>query len=245
VTRTVLITGAGNGIGAATARAFGLAGDDVVVTDIDADAAAQVAHEITLAGGSASGHGLDVASPLAWEAVSGVLRSANRAPAVIVNNAFFQVAGSADSLTEDGWNRSLSVTLSAVYRAMHTFHDTLTAANGSMVNVSSVHAIVAWPDQPAYAAAKGGIIALTRQLSVDYAPGIRVNAVLPGSIQTRVWNDVDEAGREAAVRQATLGRMGRPEEVASAILFLASDAASYITGTSLVVDGGQTTTVAT
>jgi NAD(P)-dependent dehydrogenase (short-subunit alcohol dehydrogenase family) len=242
MSRTVLITGAGNGIGAATARAFGAAGDDVVVTDVNVDDAAAVAASI---GGSATFHRLDVSDPSAWAAISTQLRAAGRPPAVIVNNAFLHLPGAAHEIDEEQWNRELSVTLSSVYRSMRTFHDTLTAAKGSMVNVSSVHALVAWPGHPAYAASKGGIIALTRQLSFEYAPDVRVNAVVPGSIETRVWDGVDSEGRAAAIRQSTLGRLGRPEEVASAILFLASAAASYITGTSLVVDGGQTSTVAT
>jgi len=241
VSRAVLITGAGNGIGAATARAFGAAGHDVVVTDISLADATAVAASIP----GASAHRLDVSDSSSWQALSTELRASNRPPAVIVNNAFVHVNAAAHDLAEDQWNHELSVTLSSVYRSMHTFHDTLTAAKGSMVNVSSVHALVAWPGHPAYAAAKGGIVALSRQLSFEYAPDIRVNSVLPGSIATRVWDGVDQAGQEAAVRQASLGRLGRPEEVASAILFLASDAASYITGTSLVVDGGQTSSTAT
>lgn len=239
--RTVLITGAGNGIGAATARAFGAAGDDVVVTDISLADAQAVAASIP----HATAHMLDVSDSDSWSAISAELRATNRPPAVIVNNAFVHVSAPAHELAEEDWNRELSVTLSGVYRSMRTFHDTLTAARGSMVNVSSVHALVAWPGHPAYAAAKGGIVALSRQLSFEYAPHIRVNSVLPGSILTRVWDSVDHEGLAAAVRQASLGRLGRPEEVASAILFLASDAASYITGTSLVVDGGQTSTTAT
>ncbi len=243
--RTVLVTGAGNGIGAAAARAFALAGDDVVVTDIDGVAAEGVAAQIREKGGRASSHALDVADPSAWDAISDDLRRADRAPAVVVNNAFLLIARAAHELDEDDWNRQIGVTLSAVYRSMHTFHDTLTAARGSMVNVASVHSLVAWPRHPAYAAAKGGVIALSRQLSVEYAPHVRVNCVLPGSIETRIWDAVDEAGREEAARQATLGRFGRPEEVAAAIVFLASEGASYITGASLVVDGGQTTRIAT
>jgi len=243
MTRTVLITGAAHGIGAASARMFADIGDDVVVTDIDRDAAATVADEIRAAGGTATGNFLDVSDPEAWQALSRELRAANRPPAVIVNNAFFQVGGAAHEQTEDDWSKQLSVTLSSVYRAMHTFHDTLTEARGSMVNVSSVHGVLAWAEQPAYAAAKGGLISLTRQLSVDYAPHVRVNVVLPGAIQTRQWNHQSSEDRELAGRQATLQRLGTPGEVASVIRFLASDGASYVTGASLLVDGGMTTTL--
>jgi NAD(P)-dependent dehydrogenase (short-subunit alcohol dehydrogenase family) len=241
--RTVLITGAGNGIGAATARAFAAAGDDVVVTDIEQDSALAVAAAIVESGGSATGHLLDVSSEESWDAISRELRATRRPPAVIVNNAYLRVISVAHELEEVDWNRQLSVTLSAIYRSMRTFHDTLTAARGNVINVSSVHALVAFPEHPAYAASKGGILALSRQLAFDYAPHVRVNTVLPGSIMTRAWEGTDEAGFDDAARQAMLGRLGRPEEVASAILFLASDAASYITATTLVVDGGQTSTV--
>jgi NAD(P)-dependent dehydrogenase (short-subunit alcohol dehydrogenase family) len=242
MTRTVLITGAAHGIGAATARTFAASGDDVVVTDIDTDAAVAVADEIRAAGGTATGNFLDVAQPEAWEALSRELRAANRPPAVIVNNAFFQIAAVAHEQTEDNWNKQLSVTLSSVYRAMHTFHDTLTEARGSMVNVSSVHGVLSWVEQPAYGAAKGGLISLTRQLSLDYAPHVRVNVVLPGAIETRQWKHQSTEAHELAGKQATLQRLGKPEEVASVIQFLASEGASYITGASLLVDGGMTTT---
>lgn len=243
MTRTVLITGAAHGIGAAAARTFAAAGDDVVVTDIDVDGAEAVAAEIRAAGGSATGNFLDVGDPEAWDSLSRELRSANRPPAVIVNNAFFQVSGAAHEQSETDWNKQLSVTLSSVYRAMHTFHDTLTAARGSMVNVSSVHGVMSWAEQPAYGAAKGGLISLTRQLSLDYAPHVRVNVVLPGSIETRQWRTQSAEAHELASRQATLQRLGKPEEVASVIQFLASEGASYVTGASLLVDGGMTTTL--
>lgn len=241
--RPVFITGAGSGIGAATAAAFAAAGHDVIATDIDATAVAAVAADIAAAGGTATAHRLDVADPDAWEALAGELREAGRSPAIVVNNAYALVDAPAHEQTEADWNRQLSVTLSSVYRSVRAFHAGLEAARGSVVNVGSVHALVAWPERPAYAAAKGGVVALTRQLSIDYAPRIRVNCVLPGSILTKVWDGIDDAGLTAAARQASLGRLGRPEEVASVILFLAGDGASYITGTTVVVDGGQTTSV--
>jgi NAD(P)-dependent dehydrogenase (short-subunit alcohol dehydrogenase family) len=245
VSRIVLITGAGHGIGAATAEAFAREGDDVVVTDVDEHSAVATADALRTAGHTATGHRLDVSSDEEWDRLSAELRTQGRPPAVVVNNAFRNTVAPAHRLEPGDWHSILDVTLGGVYRSIRTFHDTLTEARGAVVNVASVHAVLAWPGYPAYAAAKGGVVALTRQLSFDYAPHVRVNAVLPGSIFTRVWEGVDAEEQESALRQATLGRLGRPEEVASAILFLAGEGASYITGVALPVDGGMTTTVAT
>jgi NAD(P)-dependent dehydrogenase (short-subunit alcohol dehydrogenase family) len=241
----VLITGAGHGIGAATAEAFARQGDDVVVTDVDEQAALATAERLRGAGHLATGHRLDVSSEAEWESLSASLREMDRGPAVVVNNAFRNTVAPAHELDPGDWQSVLDVTLGGVYRSIRTFHDTLAEAHGAVVNVASVHALLAWPGHPAYAAAKGGVVALTRQLSLEYAPHVRVNAVLPGSILTRVWEGVDAESQESALRQATLGRFGRPEEVASVIVFLAGDGASYITGVALPVDGGMTTTVAT
>ncbi len=109
---------------------------------------------------------------------------------------------------------------------------------GAFVCTASVHAHIGFPGHPAYAAAKGGICALVRQLAVEYGPAIRFNTVLPGSIETQVWDGSSDAVRHEVSERAALRRMGRPEEIAAAVAFLASDDASFITGTELVVDGG-------
>jgi NAD(P)-dependent dehydrogenase (short-subunit alcohol dehydrogenase family) len=220
--RHVLVTGAGHGIGAAIARRFAAAGDAVLVTDIDPEAARTVAHRIREAGGQAAAHELDVGSAAAWRALRATLEAEALAPDVIVNNAF----------------RTVDVTLGGVYHSVHTFAAPLTAARGTIVNVGSVHGVLGWPGHPAYAASKGGVIALTRQLAVDYGPEVRVNAVLPGSIDTRVWDAVDAAGRAAAAERTPLNRLGTADEVAAVVEFLAGSGAAYVTGAVVAVDGG-------
>ena len=243
MTRTVLITGAAHGIGLATAERFARDGHDVVISDIDLGAAQTAASAITADGGRASAAYLDVARPDSWAALRAQLEFEQRLPAVLVNNAYNITLAPAHELTEEAWNLQVSVGMSAVYRSIATFHDSLTAQRGSVVNVSSVHALAAWAGRPAYAAAKGGVLALTRQLSLDYAPAVRVNAVIPGAIDTRAWDGVDAESRREQETHISLARFGRASEIASAICFLAGQEASYITGTSLLVDGGLMTTV--
>lgn len=241
--RTTIVTGAGNGIGAAIAQRFAQNGTHVVVTDIDMGAANAVAMHIQSGGGLAIAAKLDVSSEASWSELADLLHEQDFRPQVIVNNAFFTRVVPAHELTQEDWNHTLAVSLGSVYLSVKTFHESLVTTHGSIVNVSSVHALLAWPGHPAYAAAKGGVVALTRQLSLEYAPEVRVNAVLPGSIQTRVWDDLPEAAREQARQLATLKRMGKPDEVAEVVEFLASERASYITGAALAVDGGMSTTV--
>jgi glucose 1-dehydrogenase len=236
VGRVAVVTGAASGIGAATARRLAQEGASVVLSDIDA-AVEKVAVEIETAGGRAIGVVADVADEAGWSQVVG---QANQFGDVglLVSNAFTVEVAAAGELSPTSWHRQLAVDLTASYLGFRACLPGLAASRGSVVLVSSVHALVGIPGHPAYAAAKGGLVALTRQLAVDYAPDIRVNCVLPGPIRTGAWDRVDEADRQRSIAGTPAGRFGDPAEVAAAIAFLASSDASFMTGSSLVVDGG-------
>lgn len=235
-----VVTGAASGIGAATAERLAAEGAFVLLADIDAARLDDVAGSITAAGGQAQACAFDVASTQGWQSAAQELARLGLRVHTLVNNAYTLEVKPLHELSLDSWQRQLAVDLTAVYLAVRTFHDDLVATRGSIVNVASVHAVLSWPGHPAYAASKGGMLSLTRQLAVEYGPQIRVNAVLPGPVLTAVWDGVPESSRQAAGRETALGRMGRAAEVAAAITFLASDEASFVTGVSLPVDGGQT-----
>lgn len=237
--RTAVVTGGGAGIGRATALALAMRGAAVGVGDIDLQRAAETAGLVTAAGGRAVAVAADAASAADWARLAGSVRATLGRPSIVVNNAFCLDVAPATDLDEDCWNRQLAVSLTSVYHSVRTFAGDLAAPpGGAIVNIGSVHSRLAFPGHPAYAASKGAIVSLTQQLAVDLGPAIRVNAVLPGPILTHQWDRLSDEYRQRAGRQTALLRLGRPEEVAEAVCFLASDAASYITAASLLVDGG-------
>jgi NAD(P)-dependent dehydrogenase (short-subunit alcohol dehydrogenase family) len=208
----------------------------VYLADVDGIAAAKTAADTE---GTVHFVHCDVAELAQWKGLAERVMDENGHVDTLVSNAYALRWGAAHELPEEHWDRVLDVTLKATYLGMAALAGPLTAACGSVVAVSSVHAHASMPGFTAYAAAKGGLSALVRQLAVEYAPAVRVNAVAPGPIRTRQWDGVGPEGIAEEAGRTLAGRLGRPEEVAAAIAFLASDEASYITGAELPVDGGR------
>ncbi|GAB3434733.1 SDR family NAD(P)-dependent oxidoreductase [Actinophytocola sediminis] len=238
--RSALVSGAASGIGAATARRLAAEGAGVVAIDVD-QRGAEVVEEITAGGGRAVFLAGDVALARTWRQAADLARERHGRLDVLVSNAFTLVAKPITETTEDEWARQLDVNLGAAYHALRTCLPLLAEhGHGAVVLVSSVHAVAGLPGHPAYAASKGALTALTRQVAVEYGPRVRVNCVLPGPVLTSAWDRVSEVDRERSVAGTALRRFGQPAEVAATIAFLACDDASYVTGAELVVDGGWT-----
>ena len=244
--RVALVTGAGMGIGAASARALARAGARVLVAEIDDGAGNATVAAIAEAGGEARFVATDVRLLADAERATAAAVAAWGRLDVLVNNAARGIRGVVDEVDEAAWDEVISTNLTSVWRFMRCAVPLMRRqGGGSIVNLSSVQALRGFHGWAAYAAAKGGIEALTRQAAVDLAPdGIRVNSVAPGTIMTPLNERVF---REAADPQALietwnaahpLGRFGQPEEVAEAVVFLASGRSSFVTGECLRVDGG-------
>jgi NAD(P)-dependent dehydrogenase (short-subunit alcohol dehydrogenase family) len=229
--RTAVVTGAATGIGAACARRLAAEGASVVLTDIRP--ADDVAEEI---GGLAIV--ADVSDETTWASVVVQAREAFGPVAILVSNAYAARIAPADATSRDSWDHQLAVTLTGAFLGVKACLADLRATRGSVVIVSSVHANFGLPGRPAYAAAKGGLVSLGRQLAVEYGPDLRVNTVLPGPILTSAWDDISAADRDRSAAATAAGRLGTPDEVAAAVAFLASPDAAYITGTTVTVDGG-------
>lgn len=237
--RVALVTGAGSGIGQATAEAFARRGATVVILDIAFERAMAVARGIEVHGGAASVVAIDVADPeQSHAAITEAALQAGRVD-VLVNAAGIIARGSVDETDWSEWQRVIQVDLNAMFYVTRAALPHLRRRGGSIVNIASI-AGSRGAVNVAYAAAKGGVVALTRQLANELAEdGIRVNSLSPGFTATRLNEDLRGSGAEARwASRIPLKRYAQASEIASACVFLASDEASYITGIDLVVDGG-------
>jgi 3-oxoacyl-[acyl-carrier protein] reductase len=245
MTQTALITGAGIGIGRATAHAFGRAGYHVVVTDVLAREGMSVAGEVTAAGGSAEFHLLDVRATERAEAVVRDVEANHGAIDCIVANAGIAHKVPLGRLTDEKWDYTFDVDLKGMLRVIRPAVPGMQARGiGTIVCISSIMGVAyGWDEHVAYSSAKAGVVGLIRGLAVELAKsGVRVNGVAPGYIRTAQLlseeHSLGPAGADAAGGFIPMGRIGEPDEIADVVLFLASHAARYVTGQTIVVDGG-------
>jgi NAD(P)-dependent dehydrogenase (short-subunit alcohol dehydrogenase family) len=247
--KVALITGAGSGIGRASASMFAAEGARVAVADVDLDAANATVQEIRKASGEASAIAvrIDVTDAGSCEVAAADVVEAFGTIDVLFNNAGIAGVGTVDETSLELWERVMAVNVRGVFLAAKAVLPTLMAARrGSIVNMSSTIAEIGLARRASYAASKGAVLALTRQMQADYASyGIRVNALLPGTIHTPFVDryladsyDDPVAGLEALRKRQLTGDLGRPEDVAAAALFLASDESRFVLGSGLFVDGG-------
>jgi NAD(P)-dependent dehydrogenase (short-subunit alcohol dehydrogenase family) len=245
--KVAVITGAASGIGRATARLFAAEGARVALGDWQAGPLEALAGEIRDGGGQVVARPADVSRRDEAQALVRAAADAFGGLDVAVNNAGIGLYNTTlEATAEDDWDRIMAVNLKGVYLVSQAAIPLLRArGGGSIVNVASVHAVATQEGIAAYAASKGGVLALTRAMAMDLArDAIRVNAVLPGAVDTPLFRSALAQERKTAEElgfsfdQRTVGRVAQPEELARAMLFLASDAASFVTGAPLVVDGG-------
>jgi 2-keto-3-deoxy-L-fuconate dehydrogenase len=250
--KIAFVTGAGSGIGEQIARLFAQQGAHVVLSDIRVDAAEQVASEIRSAGGRSRTQQLDVADESQVKAVLERVVAAEGRLDILVNNAGVSHVGTILETSLEDWERVMSVNARGVFLCSKYAVTHMLAQNpsgGIIVNIASVAGMIAIDQRFPYSASKGAVISMTRSIAIDFVTqGIRCNAICPGTVHTPFVEGYlarNFAGREDEVRQQLharqpIGRMGRPDEIANAALYLASDEAAFVTGSTLVIDGGWT-----
>ena len=242
--KVAIVTGGAHGMGAEECRLFAREGAKVVIADIREEDARQVEAEIAEAGGEAMFVDLNVADEGAWESAVAEAVSRFGKLDILVNNAGISGSGETDFRSTDAWDRLMNINARGVFLGIkHAVPEMQKAGGGSIVNISSISGFVGQEAvHPAYNASKGAVRILTKATAVQHAKdGIRVNSVHPGMMPPMLTSfQRGDTRRERLVNDVPMQREGQPIEVANAVLFLASDEASYITGTELIVDGGFT-----
>jgi NAD(P)-dependent dehydrogenase (short-subunit alcohol dehydrogenase family) len=243
--RIAVVTGAGSGIGRAVANALSAEGARVVLVDIDGAKAETAATTIRSQGGDARAFKADVADPKSVDGLKAFVHSELGPLDILVNNAAIQVNKRIENTTPEEWNRQMAVNVGGVFLCSRAFIPDLRQTRGVILNMSSVNGFFVEHSCAGYCATKGAILAFTKAIAIDHGrEGIRVHAICPGYINAGLAEGYFESqpapgkAREEAGSLHALGRIGQPEEVARAAVFLASDDASFMTGSALIVDGG-------
>jgi meso-butanediol dehydrogenase/(S,S)-butanediol dehydrogenase/diacetyl reductase len=242
--RVIVVTGSGSGLGRVLAHRFAAEGAAVVVADVVEQRGTTVADEISEAGGRSLAQTTDVTNTADVEAMVGATREAFGSVQILVNNAAKATDADFLNISEEAWDEDVAIALKGSFLCSQAVLADMTEnRSGVILNISSVNALAYFGNE-AYSAAKAGILSLTRSLAVRYGPfGVRVNAIAPGTLRTPAWEQrrqKDPDIFERVARWYPLGRIGEPEDVAGAALFLASDEAAWISGAVLPVDGGLT-----
>ncbi|QCK87084.1 glucose 1-dehydrogenase [Phreatobacter aquaticus] len=240
--RVAIVTGAGQGNGEAIALGLAREGAIIVATDIDPATAARTAERIVAEGGKATSHRLDVADSAACRALASEIATSGQSVSLVVNNAGICPRHTLDSPDlERMWDAAMDINLRGTLNVSLAFLGQLRATKGTIVNIASIASFVSTATSVSYPVSKAGVKALTQNMAHELAKeGIRVNAVAPGTIATAMTeatrNNPERSERFLA--RIPMGRYGEPEELVGPVVFLASAMSSYVTGTTLVVDGG-------
>jgi 3-oxoacyl-[acyl-carrier protein] reductase len=239
--KVAVVTGGGNGIGAATCRAFAAQGARVAVLDRDASAAESVAGGIADRGGNATAHAVDVADRAAFHVAATKIAEAAGGIDVLVNGAGTTVRQLIRDMRPEDWDRVIAVNLTGAFNGIQAVLPHMRRRGGAIINVASIAGQrISFGGTANYSASKAGLLGLTRHAAYELAPeGIRVNAVCPGPTATAFGGAIpSEETKAVRAQKIPLGRMCEPEDIADPILFLAGPAARMITGVALTVDGG-------
>lgn len=249
--RVAIVTGGGSGIGAAAAGLFARQGAAVVIADRDADSAAQVAHAIVQAGALTTSIATDVARADEVRALVAHTIEAHGRIDILFNNAGYDIAAPFWQIADEDWMKLIDVVLTGQFLCAKYVVPHMLERGGAIVNMSSVLGYATLPGLAAVTAAKAGVAGMTKAMALDLArTNVRVNCIVPGSTDTPLmWRGYPPAElpgiRQQAAEAVPMGRIASPDEIAAAVLFLASPAASFITGATLVADGGLLTRIAT